>query len=71
MKTYNVRVTQDNKGCYYGDIEIEASSKKAALNKLRKLSQEKLNDMVTGWEQGDDTSEEGPIEIDEDSIHEV
>lgn len=71
MKEYLIRVTQDYRGYYIGDIVIEARNEKSALNKLRKMSQKKLNDMVQDWEQADDTSEDGPIEIDKDSIHEL
>jgi len=46
MKTYYIRVTQDLHGFYEGRIEIEASSPKAAINKLKKMDPTQIDEVV-------------------------
>ena len=71
MKTYEIRVTQDLSGYYQGKIEIEASSKKAALNKVKTMSRNEIDDKVD-WEHGDEYyGDTSSIAIDESSIEEV
>ena len=71
IKTYYIRVTQDLHGFYEGRIEIEASSPKAAINKLKKMDPTQIDEVVD-WEHGDDYyGDAALIEIDGDSIEEV
>lgn len=67
MKTFTFRVTQESKGYFEGTVEIAASSEKAALNKLKKMSQEKLENLAEhSWTVGDGYNEPvGKIEIQE------
>jgi aryl-phospho-beta-D-glucosidase BglC (GH1 family) len=71
MKTYEIKVTQDLHGYYQGTVEIEASSPKAAINKLKKMSPAKI-DEIADWTHGDEYNGDlSSIEIDESSITEV
>ena len=71
MKTYQINVTQDLHGWYEGTIEIEASSPKAALNKLEKISLLKIDELVN-WTHGDEYHGDiSSIEIDRDSVIEI
>ena len=46
MKTYEVRVTQEYKGYVEGFLEIEAKSKKDALNKIDTMTLEEIDSKV-------------------------
>lgn len=71
MKTFEIRVTQELTGYYEGFIEIEASSKKAALNKLKKMSKKEIDEEVD-WDHGDEYNGSiSSIEIDENSIQQL
>lgn len=71
MKTFEIRVTQELKGYYNGTIQIEAKNAKAALNKLKKMSNEEINKQAD-WTHGDEyDGDQETIEIDEDSIQEL
>lgn len=66
MKKFTFRITQDLKAFYEGLVDIEASSEKAARNKLEKMSTEAIDKLVYDWEQNtDNASPEGEIEIQE------
>jgi hypothetical protein len=65
MKEFTFRVTQPLSGYYEGEVTVKASSEKAARNKLNKMTQEELEEICTSWEQGDEMSADGDIEIDE------
>ena len=71
MRTFEVRVTQELKGFYEGTIEIKASSEKAALNKLKKMSKKDIDNQAD-WTHGDEyDGDYTTIEIDETSINEL
>jgi hypothetical protein len=71
MKNFEIRVTQELRGFYEGTIEIEASSEKAALNKLRKMSKKDIDEQAD-WTHGDEyDGDYTTIEIDETSINEL
>ena len=53
MKTFEIKLTQSLSGYYQGTIEVEASSKKAAINKLKKMSKEEI-DEEADWTHGDE-----------------
>lgn len=71
MKTFEIRVTQELKGFYEGTIEIEASSKKAAVNKLRKMSKKDIDEQADWTYGGEYNGDYKTIEIHEDSINEL
>ena len=71
MKKFEIRVTQELKGYYEGTIEIEASSEKSALNKLKKMSKKDIDEQAD-WTHGDQyDGDYSTIEIDENSINEL
>lgn len=71
MKTFEIRVTQDLSGFYEGTITMKALSEKAALNKLKKMSNQEINEDVD-WTHGDEYwGDYTTIEIDKDSINEI
>ena len=71
MKKFEIRVTQELKGFYNGTIEIEASSEKDALNKLKRMSKKDIDNQAD-WTHGDEYSGDyQTIEIHEDSINEL
>jgi len=71
MKTFEIRLTQELKGYYEGTIEIEASSPKAALNKLKKMSKKEIDEQAD-WTHGDQyDGDYDTIEIDESEINEL
>lgn len=71
MKKFEIRVTQELKGFYNGRITIEASSEKAALKKLKKMSKKDI-DNEANWTHGDEyDGDYHTIEIHEDSINEL
>lgn len=71
MKSYEIRVTQALSGYYNGRIIVQASSEKAALNKLKRMSKKDI-DEEADWTQGDEyDGDYKTIEIHEDSINEV
>jgi len=71
MKTYEIRVTQDLNGWYEGRIEIEATSKKSALKKLKAMKLSEI-DKQADWTHGDEYSGDvDSIQIDELEIEEI
>lgn len=46
MGVYEVRVTQEYKGCVEGFLEIKAKSKKDALNKINIMTLEEIDSKV-------------------------
>jgi hypothetical protein len=69
MKTFNIRVTQALVGFYEGRIEIEAVSKKSALNKLKNMTTKEIDELAD-WTHGDEyNGDHNTIEIHEDSIY--
>ena len=71
MKTYEIRVTQDLHGWYEGRIEVEAKSKKAALNKLKDYDLQSIDELAD-WTHGEEyNGDVDSIEIDESSIEEI
>lgn len=71
MKTFEIRVTQDLSGYYEGVLIIEASNKKAALNKAKKMSKDDIDNSVN-WSHGDEyDGDKSSIVIHEDSIDEI
>ena len=68
MSTYTITIRQDLSGWYQGDIDIEANSKEEAIEKVKGLSNNEIDDMVH-WEHGDEYfGDIDSIEIDFDSI---
>lgn len=66
MKSFDFRVTQELKAFYEAKVTITASSEKAARNKLERLSQAKLDELCTDWDQNtDNAAPVGDIEIQE------
>jgi hypothetical protein len=66
MKSFTFNVTQELKAFYEAKVTINASSEKAARNKLKKLSQNKLDELCTEWEQNTDNAEPvGNISVEE------
>lgn len=71
MKTYEIKVTQELKGYYNGRIIVQASSEKAALNKLKRMSRKTI-DEEADWIHGDEyDGDYTTIQIHEDSINEI
>lgn len=66
MKKFTFDITQQASGYFKGKIDVEASSKKAAINKLLKIEAEELEGLVYDWEQGDEMIGDGDIEIYDD-----
>ena len=66
MKTYRFRITQDLEAYYNAEVSIEASSEKAARNKLEKMTTKQLDEIATDWEQmTDNATAVGEITIQE------
>lgn len=66
MKTYTFRISQNLEAYYNVEVSIEASSEKAARNKLEKMSTKELDKIATNWEQmTDNASPVGEITIQE------
>lgn len=71
MKEFEIKVTQDLHGYYEGTIVIEAKNKQSALNKLKKMSKDEIDNQAD-WTHGDQYDrDKETIEIDEDSVEEV
>jgi len=70
-KTYRFLVFQNYKSYYKGYLEIEASSKKKALEILESTPKEAIEGLCFNWTQADDTTEDGDIDVDTASIEEV
>ena len=51
MNTYTFRVSQDLEAYYNAEINIKASSEKAAINKINKMTQKQLENLAVNWEQ--------------------
>ena len=51
MKTYIFRISQNLEAYYNAEVSIEASSEKAARNKLKKMTTKQLDEIATNWEQ--------------------
>lgn len=51
MKTYTFRVSQDLEAYYNAEISVKASSEKAAINKINKMTQKQLENLAVNWEQ--------------------
>ncbi len=52
MKTYTFRVSQDLEAYYNAEISVKASSEKAAINKINKMTQKQLENLAvsnTSW----------------------
>ena len=66
MKTYTFRVSQDLEAYYNAEINIKASSKKAAINKINKMTQKQLENLAVNWEQmTEEATPVGDITIEE------
>lgn len=66
MKTYTFRVSQDLEAYYNAEVSVQASSEKAARNKLEKMTTEELDKIAINWEQmTDEASPVGEITIQE------
>lgn len=50
MKTYTFRISQNLEAYYNAEVSIEASSEKAAKNKLEKMTTAELDKISTNWE---------------------
>lgn len=71
MKEFEIRVTQQLIGYYEGTIIVEARNKKSALNKLKKMSNQEIDEQAD-WTHGDDyNGDPDTIEIDESQINEL
>ena len=53
MKIFELELTQELKGYYRGTLEIEASTRKEALEKLGRMSNTEIDEVVE-WEHGDE-----------------
>ena len=62
MKKFTFDITQNAVGFFKGKVDIEASSKNAAINKLRKLQEEELEGLVYDWTTSDLISD-GRVEV--------
>lgn len=68
MSIYTITIRQDLSGWYQGNIDIEANSTEEAIEKVKSLSNNEIDDMVH-WEHGDEYfGDIDSIEIDFDSI---
>jgi len=66
MKSFTFKVTQELKAFYEAKVTINATSEKAARNKLKKLSQDDLDELCTDWNQNTDNAEPvGSISVEE------
>jgi hypothetical protein len=63
MENFEFRVTQPATTFFDASIIIKASSEKAAINKLRKMSQHQLDSMCENWEMADGADVDGNIEV--------
>lgn len=65
-RMYTFRVTQGLSAFYEGEVSVEASSEKAARNKLSKMTNKKLEEITSNWDQNtDEASPNGDIQIQE------
>ncbi len=62
------RVTQTFEGYYEGELIIEAKSKKEAISKIKKMSQEEISNNCVNWGLGYDTTSTDDIEVWNDGV---
>jgi hypothetical protein len=65
MEDFSFRVSQPFKGYYNGFGTIEAESLEEAKSKLEAMTSDELAELVGDWEQGDDTYEDGDVELED------
>ncbi len=66
MKKFTFRLTRDLLAYYECQVDIQASSEKAARNKLAKMSTQAIDEIAYDWEQNtDNASPNGDFEVQE------
>lgn len=63
MEEFDFNVTQPASTYYNGKITIKAKNHKAAIEKIKKMSQKQLSILIYNWELADDTDANGNIEV--------
>lgn len=56
---------------YSGDLYIEAETEEDAIEKIKKMTNQEINNLIGDWKLSDDTTTSGKIEVWSSTGHQI